>query len=73
MLCCSGLWEEECCSVLEVCEEVAAAELCCTLRISAIMSLGSRDEVVFMLHVKRRDRGLICSSPPPRATDALQK
>lgn len=26
------------------------------------MSLGSREEVVFMLHVKRNDRGLTCSS-----------
>lgn len=26
------------------------------------MSLGSRDDVVFMLHVKRNDRGLTCSS-----------
>lgn len=27
-----------------------------------MMSLGSREEVVFMLHVKRNDRGLTCSS-----------
>ena len=28
------------------------------------MSLGSREEVVFILHVNLRDLGLICSSPP---------
>ena len=33
-----------------------------TLRISIMISLGSREEVVFMLHVKRRDRGFTWSS-----------
>jgi len=33
-----------------------------TFLISAMISLGSRAEVVFMLQVKRRDLGLICSS-----------
>lgn len=33
-----------------------------TLRISIMISLGSREEVVFILHVKRRDRGFTWSS-----------
>jgi len=33
-----------------------------TFRISCMISLGSREEVVFILHVNRRDRGFTASS-----------
>lgn len=42
--------------------QVCIFSLLDTFRISDIISLGSRLLVVFMLHVKRRLRGLTCSS-----------
>lgn len=44
-----------CCSFRD--ELFLIGECVNTLRISIMISLGSREEVVFILHVKRRDLG----------------